>query len=129
MLQDTRIEPTIPVTDLEKARSFYTKRLGLSPSDESETHLGFDLGDGTHLTVFERATPTSGEHTAAGFVVDERSDLEELVGELEEAGVEFETFPEMEGEIDGVIHSFEGYSSAWFRDPDRNLIAISQEPR
>lgn len=129
MLSDARIEPTIPVTDLEKARSFYEKRLGLTPSEETETHLAFDLGEGTRLTVFERATATSGDHTAASFVVDERSKLEEIVADLEEAGVAFETFPEMGAEIDGVIHTFEGYGSAWMRDPAGNLIAISHSPR
>lgn len=125
MLRDARIEPTIPVTDIERARGFYTKQLGLPLEHESETHLTYACGEGTVLTVFERESPTSGDHTAASFVVD---DIESVVADLQEAGVEFATFPEMDGEIEGVIHRFEGYESAWMRDPDGNLIAVSVEP-
>lgn len=126
MLGNAPVHPTIPVTDLERARGFYTKQLGLPIEQETEGHLIYTCGGGTHLTVFQRATPTSGEHTACSFEVD---DIESVVEELEKAGATFETFPEMpDVEIDGVVHWFEGFGSVWMRDPDGNLIAVSQRP-
>lgn len=124
MLGNAPVHPTIPVTDLERARGFYGKQLGLDVEDESQGHLMFRCGGGTRLTVFERATPSSGEHTMCSFEVD---DVDAVVETLEAAGVEFETFPEMpDVEIDGVVHRFAGFAGAWTRDPDGNLIAIAQ---
>lgn len=126
MLKDAPVQPTIPVTDLERAKSFYSKRLGLEADQEVEDHVIYRCGGNTRLTVFQRATPTSGEHTAASFEVE---DLDAVVQELEAAGITFETFPEMPGvEIDGAIHTYAGADirGSWVKDPDGNLIAISE---
>ena len=125
MLSDAPVSAVLPTTDLARAKDFYQNKLGLKlqqlPMDDP---VLFEAGKGTVLVVYLRAEGTKAEHTAAGFDVD---DLATTMKELEANGVKFEDYPEMEG-FDTATHTmnFGSASSAWFKDPDGNIIAINQ---
>ena len=125
MLSGAPVSAILPTTDLDRAKDFYQNQLGLKLMDMSmDDPLMFGAGAGTTLVVYHRPQGTKAEHTVAGFDV---KDLAAVMRGLESKGIKFEDYPQMEG-FDTATHtvSFGGIKSAWFKDPDGNIIAISQ---
>lgn len=128
MLSNAKIAAVIPVTDLARAREFYEGVLGLSVlhEDPRQATVVYESG-GTMLTVYQRATASSGEHTIAGFILDEGFDA--IVDGLLAQGVRFDTF-ELPGGTNpwderGVLIDGDN-RAAWFKDPDGNVLSILQ---
>ena len=86
MLADGRIATRLPAQDLERARRFYSEKLGLEPAEERPGGLRYEAAEGT-FAVFQSAGASSGEFTQMGWEVD---DLEATVAELKRRGVVFE---------------------------------------
>jgi catechol 2,3-dioxygenase-like lactoylglutathione lyase family enzyme len=123
MLTDKHLHPTIPVTDLAGARTFYEGTLGFKPSMESPAACMYDAGDGSNFLVFVSAGPSNGQHTLMGFKV---SDIRAEVAELKSKGVTFLDYDSpMLKTVDGVATSGP-IQSAWFRDPEGNILGIVQ---
>ena len=123
MLASSPIAPTLPVNDLTRARSFYEDKLGLKVSKATDMDVIYECGAGTMLYVWQRETgPT--DHTEAGFTVD---NIEEEVKELKTKGVEFEAYdmPGLKTDENGIA-KIDGYKSAWFKDPDGNIISLAE---
>ena len=124
MLGNTQVVTTIASADLERAGRFYSEALGLSMNMDQEGALFFDAGGGSRLLVYMRPGHTPPENTVATFVV---GDIQTLVAGLAGRGVVFEQydFPGLQTDAQGIAE-IEGSSSAWFKDPDGNILAISQ---
>ena len=124
MVAKNRISAVVCSTDLERSREFYEQTVGLTLSPETvPNHLLFDAGDGTTLLVYGRPSPSLADHTQVRFwCTDVADDVRELVGR----GVEFDLveFGEFKM-VDHVLTTPVG-SSAWFKDPDGNTIALFQ---
>lgn len=124
MLSNQPVHPTLATSDLETARSFYTKRLGLEPAEEMEGHLTLACGDGTLLTIYERPGHVAPQNTVASFLVD---DVHETVAQLRDRGVEFEEYDQPGlTTVDGIAEDPDGFKGAWFKDLDGNILAISE---
>jgi catechol 2,3-dioxygenase-like lactoylglutathione lyase family enzyme len=125
MLGNTRLTLTLPVVDLERAKEFYTTKLGLS-LDEHQMPGGVVLTTsvGNYVFLYERGA-TKADHTVASFDVD---DVEAEVAELSSKGVEFEEY-ELPGAKDIGNHVYEmgEYKSAWFKDTEGNILAIGSK--
>jgi len=65
------------------------------------------------------------EHTLAFFVVD---DFDRTFAGLRERGVVFEEYdmPELKTE-NGVAARSDGKRTAWFKDPDRNILGLFEK--
>ncbi|HEY1596367.1 MAG TPA: VOC family protein [Thermoleophilaceae bacterium] len=131
MLRDARIATRLPAQDLERARAFYSEKLGLEPVDERPGGLLYRCASG-EFALFASAGASSGGFTQMGFEVD---DIEATVRELRERGVVFEEYdlPGMrtvEGiaDIDGNYPSknARGERGAWFRDSEGNMLGVGQ---
>lgn len=126
MLTNAPITAVLPTTDLARARAFYEGKLGLHPESESAVEQGvlYKCGGNTHLYVYLRSEPNKAEHTQAMFEVE---DIEKAVSDLSEKGVMFEHYdlPYIKTDARGIAE-LEGEKSAWFKDPDGNIIAIGQ---
>jgi catechol 2,3-dioxygenase-like lactoylglutathione lyase family enzyme len=124
MLRNMAVAAILPVTDLDKAKSFYVNTLGLeiSPSPSPDSTLMFKAGNDTVLVTYKRA-PVMVEHTQAGFMVE---DIYTEMADLKKMGVKFEDY-DMPGmkTVDGVAE-MGGVKSAWFKDPFGNIIALNQ---
>ena len=100
--------PVLPAEDMERAKSFYTEKIGLAILFEMPEGTAFGCEDGTAIFVYphERTLAT---HTAASFIVE---NVVAEVARLRERGVVFE-------EYDNV-------SGAFFTDTEGNIIGIVQ---
>ena len=132
MLADAPIYAVLPCVDFESATNFYEQVLGLKraemPGDaqEMEGSVVYECGGGTMLLLYQRPEPTKAEHTAAGWMV---TDLDAVVDQLNVKGVQMEVYdmPDVEFDERGVATMGE-MKSAWFKDPEGNILALSQMP-
>jgi predicted enzyme related to lactoylglutathione lyase len=118
-----RISAVLCSTDLARSQEFYEQQVGLTLSPETiANHLVFECGDGTTLLVYGRGAPNLADHTQVRFwSADVAADVEELRAR----GVEFEEydFPSFKT-VDCVATTPGIGTSAWFKDPDGNTIAL-----
>ena len=131
MLKDGRVATRLPARDLGRARSFYSEKLGLEPSEERPGGLLYRARGG-EFALFESAGTSSGSFTQMGWEVD---DIEATVAELKARGVVFEEV-DLPGlrTVDGIAEVAGNYPSkggkgeraAWFRDSEGNLLGIGQ---
>ena len=80
------------------------------------------------LRIYERPPGyTPAEYTVVGFLVE---DLEEEMSELRHRGVTFEEYdlPHLKTENGVYIDEQRGARGAWIRDPDGNILALTQLP-
>ncbi|WP_299447083.1 VOC family protein [uncultured Phycicoccus sp.] len=124
MLSDHSPTATIAVKDLETARAFYETTLGATPKTENDEGILYTAGSGDFF-VYRSEYAGSNKATAMSFMLpDEAFDAE--VAALREKGVTFQTFdaPGLEW-ADGVASMDGGQlRSAWFTDPDGNILNI-----
>lgn len=125
MLGNAPIAPTIPVTDINRAKDFYTSKLGLTVKEENSAGVTLSAGDNTAVYLYQRG-PSKADHTLAAFRV---TDIEAAVEELKGKGVTFEQydFPGLKTDEKGIATlESEGEKAAWFKDPDGNILGIGQ---
>jgi catechol 2,3-dioxygenase-like lactoylglutathione lyase family enzyme len=125
MLSSEKIIAFLATSDPARALAFYAGKLGLRlVKEEQPFALVFDC-DGTMLRlqiVREKIAPAP--YTAFGWEV---GDIEAQVRDLERAGVVFERFPNfMQQDELGIWAAPSGAKVAWFKDPDGNLLSLTQ---
>jgi catechol 2,3-dioxygenase-like lactoylglutathione lyase family enzyme len=122
VLNSARLMAFVPIRDSKKSRSFYEGVLGLRFISDDSFAL---VMDSNGVTV-RLAKP--GDFKPAGFTVLgwEVSKIEQAVGELENKGVRFEKFPGLPQDEHGIWTAPGGAKVAWFKDPDGNILSVSQ---
>jgi len=113
----------VAVSDLERARRFYSDTLGLERvEDGMEGVLVYKTGV-THLVVYPSEFAGTGKANAV--VWDCGADIDAIAADLRSKGVKFEQY-EMEGVTykDG-IHDAGGFKMVWFKDPDGNILHLN----
>ena len=113
--------PMIAVKNVERAKAFYGDTLGLeaiaSMGDEMVTMKSGE----TRLSVYRSEFAGTNKATALTFPVD---DIAAEVRDLKDKGVMFEHY-DMEGLTrDGDVYSGERMKTAWFKDPDGNILSL-----
>jgi catechol 2,3-dioxygenase-like lactoylglutathione lyase family enzyme len=130
MLKDGRVATRLPAQDLQRARAFYSEKLGLEPVEERPGGLLFKVS-GCEFALFESAGASPGTFTQMAWTVD---DVDATVGELRSRGVVFEDvdLPGLQT-VDGIAEIEGNYPSkgsgergAWFRDSEGNMLGIGQ---
>jgi catechol 2,3-dioxygenase-like lactoylglutathione lyase family enzyme len=125
-LSDYRVGAAVAVSDMERAREFYERSLGLTaPGDDPDGGRTYECGAGTTLHVFP-SPGGAGKSTAtvAGWTVD---DLHAVVDELASRGVAFERYdqPPVTTDERGIARVGDS-TGAWFKDPDGNVLGLIQ---
>jgi catechol 2,3-dioxygenase-like lactoylglutathione lyase family enzyme len=109
-------------TNPEAARRFFTEVLGFRLLTDDSYALAFDAqGAMLRVAKTEKFAPAPG--TVLGWEV---GDISSTVSELVEKGVRFERYPHMKADEQGVFTFPKGDKVAWFKDPDGNLLSLSQ---
>src|ERR1700730_9340200 len=111
------------VRDAERARTFYRDTLGLRLVSEDGFALAFDA-NGTMLRVSLVREVVAAPYTTLGWEVD---DIVAKAKALNKAGVTLERYENFlkQDEL-GIWTAPGGTRVAWFKDPDGNLLSISQ---
>lgn len=122
MLGNAQVAALLPTTDIEVSKDFYQNKLGLKLLPIEDGPVVFGAGDGTTLEVYYRPEPSKAEHSVAAFRV---TDIEVVVEQLEGNGVVFEDY---EGCVNHVME-YGPTKLAWLKDPDGNILSLSQDAR
>jgi len=124
MLDQATVTPFLATTDLDRARSFFERTLGLRVmSLDSFALLLATPGASLRVTLVQELTRAP--YTVLGFNV---ADVRETVARLGAQGVVFNRYPGMDQDELGVWAAPSGALVAWFADPDGNVLSLSQHP-
>ncbi len=124
MIANLPMHTVLPASDLERARTWYSEKLGLEPvSTNPFGDLLYETG-GVGFLLYQSDLAGKNAASAAGFRLE---NFDEVVEYLRTNGVEFEhvDFGEMGATIDGVIATPDGQKAAWFKDSEDNIFALS----
>ena len=115
----------VSIVDVPRAREFYRDTLGLRLlMEEPPFALVFEAnGIMLRLGMAKELPPAHG--TVLGWQVPE---VAATVKDLEQAGVHFERFPGMNQDALGVWTAPTGAKVAWFKDPDGNILSVTEFP-
>ena len=109
-------------TKPEEAKAFYSDKLGFTFLRDDGFALVFDA-HGTMLRVSKMREFTSAQYTVLGWEVE---DIVRAVKGLNERGISFERYPGMPQDDDAISTFPGGARVAWFKDPDGNVLSLSQ---
>ena len=121
MFGSTNIVAFVPTKDAEKARAFYVDVLGLRFIKDDGFAMVLDA-NGIMVRV-ARAQFTPAQFTILGWQV---KNIEKVAAELQDKGVHFERFGFFEQDALGIWTAPTGDKVAWFKDPDGNVLSVSQ---
>ena len=123
MLRDRNSSAIVAVRDLDRARDFYGRVLGLALAGGADDGpLIFRTGD-TVLVVYE--SEFAGTNKANAVVWNGAGDFDEIVGQLREQGMTFEEYPETGMDISRGVHRSGDFKAVWFKDPDGNILHLT----
>ncbi len=125
MLGSHRVFPTIPATDMARAKRWYQEKLGLTPSSEMPAGAVYTLAGGTGFLLYPTQFAGKAPNTLMGFETD---DVEGDVGALKKKGVVFEDYDTPDLKTVNSIASFGDMKGAWFRDSEGNILSIANPP-
>jgi len=123
MLKNSRIVPYIPVADVARARKFYEDKIGLTPKETYAGGVIYECGSGSWVFMYPSGGAGTSKASTAFWTVD---DVAAEVAALRARGVKFEDY-DMPGlkTVDGIATGG-GAKTAWFKDTEGNILAISQ---
>lgn len=113
----------LATTDGDVSKAFYAEVLGLELTEDSPYAMVFKLA-GAELRLSKVPAFKPFPWTVLDWRVD---DLKTAMRRLNDKGVSFERFDGMEHDEDGVWTEPDGGARiAWFKDPDGNVLSVSQ---
>lgn len=123
MLGDHDTIATLAVKDLQVARDFYERVLGLTARGDVPDGVLYSSGSGAFL-VYPSSYAGTNKATAMSFQVP-RDGFDAEITALRDSGVEFQTFDAPGISWDDGVASFGGdMRGAWFEDPDGNILNV-----
>lgn len=119
----------VPITDKDKALTFYRDKLGLTLVEDQSPFALVLKGSGDLNGGIIRATFAGGFQPHLFTVLGWRvSDIETSVRELQTAGIIFNRYPGMNDNHPLSIWTAPGGTRvAWFRDPFGNVLSLQQD--
>ena len=114
-----------PTTNPRQARDFYEGKLGLRCVSEDGFAVVFDM-HGIPLRVVNVASVYEFKPAPFTILGWEVPNIEAAVKDLASRGVEFERYPGMEQDALGIWRSPSRARVAWFKDPEGNVLSVTQ---
>ena len=126
MLRESKAFSGFSVNDIQKAKDFYGRTLGLRVS-ESHGLLTLQLAGGNKVLIYPKVNHAPATFTVLNFPV---KNVDESVDELAKRGVRFEIYDESDIKTDekGIMRG-NGPTIAWFKDPAGNVLSVIEETR
>ena len=122
MLNKSKALSSFSVDNIQKAKEFYGKTLGLEVSTGPEGTLVLDLAGGTKTVMYPKPNHQPATFTVLNFPVPS---VEKAVDELNQRGVRFEIYnePNLKTDARGISRG-NGPTIAWFKDPAGNILSV-----
>jgi len=122
MIFDGAVIGFIPTRDAERARAFYERSLGMRFVSDDQFALVME-GNGTTVRIVRVGDFSPQQFTVMGWEV---KGIGEVVERLVAAGVEMQRYGLTGQGEDGVWAAPGGAKVAWFKDPDGNVLSVSE---
>jgi predicted enzyme related to lactoylglutathione lyase len=122
ILGNQQLKTFVPTLKPSEAKSFYQDVLGLKLLSEDNYALEFDA-NGILFRVITVQEFTPHPFTILGWNVD---DIKAIIKALNGKGVQCEKYEFMEQDGSGIWISPGGSMVAWFKDPDGNVLSLTQ---
>jgi len=123
MLNESKAFSGFSVNDIEKAKEFYGRVLGLDVDDSEMGTLALKLSGGNNVLIYPKPNHQPATFTILNFPVP---DIEAAVQWLNERGVRFEQYDGIEQDDKGINRG-QGPLIAWFKDPAGNVLSVLQQ--
>ncbi|MDE1192764.1 MAG: VOC family protein [Arachidicoccus sp.] len=124
MLADKKLKAFVPTVKPSEAKLFYQDILGLKLLSEDNFALEFDA-NGTLLRVIIVQDLTPQQFTVLGWNVD---DIVSVIKQLNGKNIFCERYGFFEQDDLGIWTSPNGSKVAWFKDPDGNVLSLTEQP-
>jgi len=111
----------LATTQPDISRSFYQDTLELTIVDDNDFALVFELHE-SELRISKVQNFTPHPFTVLDWQVQ---NIETAMDKLKAAGIEFERYEFVKSET-GIWTAPDGTMIAWFKDPDGNVLSVSQ---
>jgi catechol 2,3-dioxygenase-like lactoylglutathione lyase family enzyme len=122
MLGSGKMAGFVITTDYDKARAFYEGKLGFEFVSLDQYALVMRVG-GHMIRIVKLPNFTAAQYTVLGWQV---ADIEAVAAWLKEQGVSVEKYPFIQDRELGIWTTPTGDKVAWFKDPDGNVLSVSQ---
>jgi predicted enzyme related to lactoylglutathione lyase len=124
MLSRAEVTAILPVKELERAREFYVKRLGLEAEGLAPDGKFILRANGVRLALMPKPGGTKAEHTALSFKVD---DIAAEIQALKARGVSFHDYDLPGFKTVNHVAVLGNEKAAWFSDPEGNILCLHEE--
>ncbi len=123
----TEVGTVLPCADIERSKRFYRDTLGFEVEETPEMpgNVVVRVGETSKLFLYQRAEPNRADHTQATFLTDE---FDGAVGDLRSRGVRFEDYDQPGLKTVNGVATMGEFKSAWFKDPDGNILCVITHP-
>ena len=125
MLGTAPIRAYIPASNLQRARKFYEQTIGLVPREEYAGGVIYECG-GAEVFLYPTRNAGTSKASQAFWQV---GDVEAEVADLKARGVKFEEYDMPGVTMKNSIATAGGAKTAWFKDTEGNILAVSQRLR
>ena len=122
MLKNSKMVGFVATSRPEISKQFYEEILGLTLIEDTPFSIVFESGNAT-IRIQKTRQVRSPPNTSLGWEV---ANIELIVRALSDSGVRLEKFEGMEQDDLGVWSVPGGSRVAWFKDPDGNLLSLTQ---
>lgn len=123
MLADKKLKAFVPTIKPEEAKSFYKDVLGLKLLSQDDYALEFEAnGTLLRVTIVQELKPQA--FTVLGWNVD---DIVSIIKSLNDKDIFCEKYDFFEQNDLGIWTSPNGSKVAWFKDPDGNVLSLTEE--
>jgi catechol 2,3-dioxygenase-like lactoylglutathione lyase family enzyme len=122
MLASGKMVGFIPTKDYDKARAFYEGKLGFGFVSLDQYALVMNAG-GLMIRIAKVPNFTPLQGTILGWQVE---NIQSVATWLRDRGVPLEKYPFVQDRELGIWTTPNGDRVAWFKDPDGNILSISQ---
>lgn len=126
MFTEIPMYPTVPATDIDRAKDWYAEKLELKPVEEAMGGFWYETADGARFYLYP--TEKAGTNEATTMTFHAGDDFDDAVSFLRDRDVDFFEF-EMQGMStdNGIMTAPNGMQAAWFEDSEGNILAVNTE--
>jgi len=122
MLRTARVAAFVATARPDRAKQFYSQTLGLRLVSDDQFAIVFDCA-GVQLRIQKVESFQPHAFTAIGWQVPS---IRKAVSTLGKRGVAFERYGFLEQDDQGVWQAPSWAKVAWFKDPDGNLLSLTE---